>query len=161
MQCSKFHRILVTVVSCLIKSLKKAPKITSSIGIGNHFTTCARIFDTDVVTGDEDASLDCLIARVSESTTALVSIFLVGRTTDVAHQRICLKKSKTLMCLADLLNTWFTLCYWQFGNAADAHFLPLSLIFIGSSVCKLILYNSSEDWFIINEKKISIWQPTP
>lgn len=111
MQCSKFHRILVTVVSCLNKSLKKAPKITSSIGIGNHFTTCARIFDTDVVTGDEDASLDCLIARVSESTTALVSIFLVGRTTDVAHQRICLKKSKTLMCLADLLNTWFTLCY--------------------------------------------------
>lgn len=65
--------------------------ITSSIGIADHFTTCARIFDTDVVTGDEDASLYCLVPRVSESTTALFSMFLVGRTTDVAHQRICSK----------------------------------------------------------------------
>ena len=57
--------------------------ITSSIGIADHFTTCARIFDTNVVTGDEDASLYCLVPRVSESTTALFSLFLVGCLTDV------------------------------------------------------------------------------
>lgn len=125
MQCSKFHRILVTVVSCLDKSFFfKSTIITSSIGIGNHFTTCARIFDTDVVTGDEDASLDCLIPRVSESTTALVSMFLVGRTTDVAHQRICSKMSKNInvVWLTVLILLHDGLCYRQFGNVVDAQF---------------------------------------